>query len=107
MDIELLSFIVSLIPLLISLVTFVRSRKAQELAKLHAEFVISPKLTLSDMELYIFDGKDDKPAFEFSEKLNCYSSSATKIIGIYIEYGDEVDSAKKNKQELIGPNFYF
>ena len=105
MDLQLLSFLAAITALVISLVTLVRTRKAQEIAKLHSEYVISPKLTLSNMELYIFDDKDDKPAFNFSGDLNCHSSTAVKIIGIYLEFGDELDSVKRVKSKLVGPTY--
>ena len=105
MELQLFSFLASLMALTISLVTLVRSRKAQELTKLHSEYIISPKLTLSHMGLYIFDGHDGRPAFEFNGKLNSHFSSAAKIIGVFIEYGDELDPSKRSKQELIGSTY--
>ena len=91
------SLIASVVSLIISLVALVRSRHAIQISKSQGDYTISPKLSLSKMDLYIYDDNKDMPEFSFGAILKNHSETAIKITKISLEYGHEKDERKRLK----------
>ncbi|MGE6790621.1 hypothetical protein ACQKFS_01130 [Pseudomonas guineae] len=100
-----LSLITSIVALIISLTALVRSRRALQISKSQGDYTISPKLSLTKMELEIYDDNKDMPEFSFSAELNNHSETAIKITSISLEYGHETDKKKRLNQEILS-TFY-